>query len=87
MTYELTDQEKANNLINRIKGLKGNQYLYSMAIIEQNALTSPNSDIIAEANSKINDLDKQINALIAELDKLDYQTSSSIPDAPPAPTL
>jgi hypothetical protein len=47
-----------------------NKYNTELSIVEENAKTSPDAEVIATLNTKINELTSQLNALQSELNLL-----------------
>ena len=67
---ELTKQEKTDIINQHQRNLVYNKYNTELSIVEENAKTSPDAEVIATLNAKINELTSQLNALKSELDSL-----------------
>lgn len=71
MSIELTNEEKIQILNNRIKGLKSNKYNLEAALIEENVLSPKNVDTIALVTVEVANTTARIQALEAEIIKLE----------------
>ena len=85
----LTDNEKAGIINSHIRNIEVNKYNAETLITAEQALETPNSDFITLQNGRISQFDSQIDALKAELTKLNvtedltgYTTVTLTPEAP-----
>ena len=67
MTYELTNQEKADIVNQHIKGVEYSLFNLGLSLIEEQAVATPNAENIASLNSQITELNAKKTALLAEL--------------------
>lgn len=63
----LNKEEKIQIIGSHIKSLAYNKYNLEVDIIQENAKSSPNSDVLANINSQITEVNAQIAALNTEL--------------------
>ena len=70
MTYELTNEEKAAIVSQHIKNLEYGIYNLQVSLIEENAVSVPDSDKVSSLNSQIAEANTKKTALLAELDEL-----------------
>lgn len=70
MTIELTAEEKIGIVEQHIKNIAYSLYNTQMSLLEANASTTKNTELIASLNDQISDCGKQISALQAEIDSL-----------------
>jgi len=71
MSIELTNEEKIQILNNRIKALKSNKYNLEAGLIEENVLSPKNVDTIALVTAEVANTTARIQALEAEITKLE----------------
>jgi len=67
MTTQLTNEEKASIVNQHKRNVENQKYNLELSIMQENAVTVPNEDLISSLNSQKADLDKKIAALDAEL--------------------
>lgn len=70
MTNLLTNQEKIDIVKSHQKNISFNQYNLQINLIEENAKVTPSKEIIDGYNIQIADIQKQLDALDAELASL-----------------
>lgn len=70
MTIELSTEEKVAIVEQHVKNISYSQYNAQVSLIEANAATVKNTELIASLNDQISDFGKQISALQAEIDSL-----------------
>jgi len=66
----LPNAEKINIINSHQRNLEFNKYSLQINLIEENAKTSPDQDVINGYNSQILEITKQLTALNAELTSL-----------------
>ena len=67
MTYELTNQEKADIVTQHIKNVEYSLFNLGLSLVEEQAVATPNAENIASLNSQITELNAKKTALLAEL--------------------
>jgi len=70
MTYQLTNEEKSAIINQHIKNLEYGIYNLQVSLIEENAVSTPDSDSVSSLNSQIAESNAKKTALLAELDDL-----------------
>lgn len=70
MTYQLTNEEKSAIINQHIKNLEYGIYNLQVSLIEENAVSTPDSDTVSSLNSQIAESNTKKTALLAELDDL-----------------
>jgi hypothetical protein len=70
MSITLTNEEKSGIVSQHIKNVEYSLYNINLSLIEENAVSLPDSDKVDSLNSKIVDLNAQKAALQSELAKL-----------------
>jgi len=70
MTSILTNEEKTSIIESRKIGLARDKFNLELALIEENAISTPNTDVISSTNSQLADINARIAALDAELASL-----------------
>ena len=70
MTYELTPEDKIGVVSQHLKNIQYRKYNIELSLIEENALTSPDSARIAELNADMALVITQESALLTELESL-----------------
>jgi len=70
MTALLSNEEKAGIINQHLKNLHYNKFNIEISIVEENAKTTPEAEVLANLNTQLADFDSRIEALEAELDKL-----------------
>jgi hypothetical protein len=70
MTTSLTKEEMISIIGQHKRNLELNKYNLELALIEENALVSPNAEIVSSLNNQITDSDRKIAALDAELENV-----------------
>jgi len=63
---DVTKEQKLSMVASRIRGVKVEKFNAELNIIEQNALETPEENIVASANKVISNADVQIAALEAK---------------------
>ena len=63
---DITKEQKLSMVASRIRGVKIEKFSAELNIIEQNALETPEENIVASANKVISNADVQIAALEAK---------------------
>jgi hypothetical protein len=71
MADVLTKEEKTSIIETRKKGLARDKFNFELAIIEENAVSTPNTDVLSTTNSQLADINARIAALDAELASLE----------------
>jgi len=66
----LTNEEKAGIINQHKRNIEMSKYNLELSLIEENALTTKNTETIASLNAQIADLSSKVAALDAELDSL-----------------
>ena len=66
----LTNQEKIDIVNQHLKNVNYSLYNLSLSVVEENAVSEPNSDSIANLNAQISDLNAKKTTLEAELQSL-----------------
>lgn len=66
----LTNQEKIDIVNQHLKNVNYSLYNLSLSVVEENAVSEPNSDYIANLNAQISDLNAKKTTLEAELQSL-----------------
>ena len=70
MTTLLSNEEKTGIINQHLKNLHYNKFNIEISIIEENAKSTPETEILANLNSQLSDFSSRITALEEELDKL-----------------
>jgi hypothetical protein len=70
MTTELTKEEKISIINTHLKTVAYSKYNLDLTLIEENAKTTPDADILERTNKDIQTLSDQIAALEAEKNSL-----------------
>ena len=70
MAEVLTTSDKAAIATGRKRSLEIDKYNIDLALIEENAVSSPNADIIADLQAKLNESVAKIAAIDAEIASL-----------------
>lgn len=70
MTYELNVDEKTSIITQHIKNVEFRLYNFGLSLLEEQALSQPNSNRIDEINASIEEVNAQKSALITELESL-----------------
>jgi hypothetical protein len=70
MTYELTVAERTEIVHQHLKNIQYRKYNVELSLIEENALTTPNSSRIDELNADLALINTQEAALVTELESL-----------------
>jgi len=63
---DITKEQKLSMVASRIRGVKIDKFNAELTIIEQNAIETPEENIIASANRIISNATSQISALDAQ---------------------
>jgi ABC-type phosphate transport system auxiliary subunit len=66
----LTNQEKIDIVNQHLKNVNYSLYNLSLSVVEENAVSEPNSDSLANLNAQISDLNAKKTTLEAELQSL-----------------
>jgi hypothetical protein len=70
MTYELNVEEKTAIIDQHLRNLGFKKYNLDLSLIEEQALSEPNSEVVAKINSDISEVVAQRAALLTELEAL-----------------
>jgi len=70
MTIDLTNEEKIGIINSHIKNLSFNSYNIQINIVEEQAKSNPDQNVIASYNSQVNQINAQITALNAQITAL-----------------
>ena len=70
MTYELNTEEKSAIISQHLRNLAFKKYNLDLSLVEEQALSAPNADVLAKINSDISEVVAQRAALLAELESL-----------------
>jgi hypothetical protein len=70
MTIELTSEEKAKVIEQHIKNVAYSEYNLTLSLIEAQAVTSPNAELVSSLNKQLEESVAQKQALQDELDSL-----------------
>lgn len=70
MTIELTSEEKAAVIQQHIKNIAYSEYNVALSLIEAQAVTNPNAELVASLNKQLEENVAQKQALQDELDSL-----------------
>lgn len=73
----LTNQDKKNIIIQRLRSVESSQYNLQLNIKEINVTANPDSTVIDRINSQISDCLAEITMLNSELDKVQAEIDSS----------
>jgi uncharacterized protein (DUF2164 family) len=74
MTITLSKDERTQLVNSHIKNLLTNKYNLELSLIEENAKTVSDQNTISNYNEQGSNIDKQINALNAELASIAAET-------------
>lgn len=74
MTITLSKDERTQLVNSHIKNLLTNKYNLELSLIEENAKTVSDQNAISNYNEQGSNIDKQINALNAELASIAAET-------------
>jgi hypothetical protein len=66
----LTNEEKTTIINQHIKNLEYSKFNAQISIVEENAKSEPETDVLTSLNAQLADYTSRITALTAELDKL-----------------
>lgn len=66
----LTNEEKTTIINQHIKNLEYSKFNAQISIIEENAKSEPEAEVLTSLNAQLADYNSRITALEAELDKL-----------------
>ena len=67
MTIDLTNEEKIGIINSHIKNLSFNSYNIQINIVEEQAKSNPDQNVIESYNSQVNQINAQITALNAQI--------------------
>lgn len=70
MTTQLSNEEKVAIVNQHKRNVENQKYNVELSIMQENAVTTPNQDLISSLTAQKADLDKKIVALDAELETL-----------------
>jgi hypothetical protein len=70
MTYELTNEDKAGVINQHLKTLSYNKFNLELSKIEESAKSLPTASVLTDLTSQILEVNTKIDALLAELDKV-----------------
>ena len=71
MTYELTNEEKADIINQHIKNLEYSKFNLELSKIEENSKTTSDSAVLSSLTSQLSEVNVKITALLEELAKVD----------------
>jgi len=71
MTYELTNEEKADIINQHIKNLEYSKFNLELSKIEEDSKTTPDSTMLSSLTSQLSEVNVKITALLEELAKVD----------------
>lgn len=71
MAYTLTNQEKADIIHQRLKNLEQSKFHFEISIIEESAVPEPKLTTIDDLQLKLDQTNMKIDALLAELAKVE----------------
>jgi len=66
----LTNEEKTTIINQHIKNLEYSKFNAQISVIEENAKSEPEAEVLTSLNAQLADYNSRITALEAELDKL-----------------
>lgn len=66
----LSNEEKANIVAQHQRNVELSKYSLELALIQENALTSPNASTVSSLQNEITDCDNKLTALANELAEL-----------------
>jgi hypothetical protein len=66
----LTNEEKTTIINQHIKNLEYSKFNAQISIVEENAKSEPETEVLTSLNAQLADYTSRITALTAELDKL-----------------
>lgn len=70
MTYELTNEEKAVIVNQRLKNVESNIFNLELSLIEENAVVAPNATNVSSLNAQLTEANAKKTALLAELSEV-----------------
>mgnify|MGYP006268239425 CR=1 FL=1 len=70
MTYELTNEEKIELVNQHLKNIEFSLFNFSLSLVEEQALSSPNGEVITSLNNQIAQANAKKTALLEELEGL-----------------
>jgi hypothetical protein len=70
MTYELTNEEKAVIVNQRLKNVESNIFNLELSLIEENAVVAPNATNVSSLNAQLAEANAKKTALLAELSEV-----------------
>ncbi len=70
MTYELTNEEKAVIVNQRLKNVESNIFNLELSLIEENAVVTPNATNVSSLNAQLAEANAKKTALLAELSEV-----------------
>jgi hypothetical protein len=70
MTTLLSNEEKTGIINQHLKNLHYNKFNIEISIVEENAKSTPEAELLANLNTQLADINSRIEALEAELEKL-----------------
>jgi hypothetical protein len=70
MTYELSVEEKTAIISQHLRNLGFKKYNLDLSLVEEQALSEPNTEALAKINSDISEVVAQTTALLTELEAL-----------------
>lgn len=71
MTTTLTNEEKMGIAVQHKRNLEYSLYNLELSLIEENAVDSPNTEVVSSLNSQISELSKKITAINNEIAELE----------------
>jgi|LauGreDrversion4_2_1035121.scaffolds.fasta_scaffold10013_4 hypothetical protein len=70
MTTTLTNEEKMGIAVQHKKNLEYSLYNLELSLIEESAVTSPNTEVVSSLNLQISELSKKVTAINNEIAEL-----------------
>jgi hypothetical protein len=67
MSTTLTNEEKMGIAAQHKRNLEYSLYNLELSLIEENAVTSPNTEVVSSLNSQISELSKKLTAINTEI--------------------
>ena len=70
MTYELTNDEKRNIVVQHLRNLKYSQYGLEISLMEENADATPDQENIDSLTGQLANINDKIGVLVTELESI-----------------
>ncbi len=68
--YELSNEEKATVVVTHLRNLSYTKYNTELSIIEEESLSAPSAENLAQLNAQLASVNTKVAALAAELELL-----------------